>query len=55
MTRVGLVDEILTIVFPVIVGGGNHFFPSGIRLNLQLTEERRFADGVVALRYDVKN
>lgn len=53
--KAGLVDEILAIIFPVIVGGGKRFFPSGARLDLQLTEQRHFEGGVVALRYNVRN
>jgi dihydrofolate reductase len=41
--RAGLVDEIQMIVSPVIVGGGKRFFPDGIRLDLELVEERRLA------------
>ena len=39
------------IVCPVIVGGGKRFFPEGVRLDLELLDERRFGKGVVALRY----
>lgn len=49
--RAGLVDEFQLIVCPLLVGGGKRFFPEGVRLDLQLLEERRFANGVVALRY----
>jgi hypothetical protein len=42
------------IVCPVIVGGGTRFFPEGVRLNLALVEERRFGNGVVVLRYEVR-
>jgi dihydrofolate reductase len=52
--RAGLVDEFQLIVFPVIVGGGTWFFPDGVRLNLELVEERRFGNGVVVLRYTVR-
>lgn len=52
--RAGLVDEIQMIVFPVIVGGGKRFFPDGVRLDLELIEERRFDNGVVVLRYAVR-
>jgi dihydrofolate reductase len=41
------------IVCPVVVGGGKRFFPDGVRLNLELVEERRFGNGVVVLRYAV--
>ena len=49
--RAGLVDEFQIIVCPVIVGGGKRFFPEGVRLDLELLDERRFGKGVVALRY----
>jgi dihydrofolate reductase len=52
--RAGLVDEFQMIVSPVIVGGGKRFFPEGVRLDLELIEERRFASGVVVLRYGVR-
>jgi dihydrofolate reductase len=52
--RAGLVDEVQMIVCPVVVGGGKRFFPDGVRLNLELVEERRFGNGVVILRYTVR-
>ena len=52
--RAGLIDEFQMIVCPVVVGGGKRFFPDGIRLDLQLLEERRFRNGVVVLRYAVR-
>jgi len=52
--RVGLVDEIQMIVCPVVVGGGKRFFPDGVRLALDLVEERRFQSGVLVLRYAVR-
>ena len=39
--RAGLVDEFQIIVCPVVGGGGKRFFPDGVRLNLELLEERR--------------
>jgi len=47
----GLVDEIGPIVVPVVVGGGTRFLPDGVRLDLELVEERRFDSGAVHLRY----
>jgi dihydrofolate reductase len=47
----GLVDEIHLFVVPVAVGGGIRFFPDGVRLDLELRDERRFAGGTVFLRY----
>lgn len=49
--RAGLVDEFHLFVAPIIVGGGTPFLPSGVRLPLELLEERRFASGVVYSRY----
>ncbi len=51
----GLVDELLMIVHPIVVGGGKRFFPHGVRLDLELVEQRRFAKGVVVLRYAVRS
>ena len=51
--RLGLVDEVRLLVNPVIVGGGKRALPDGIRFDLELLEERRFASGVVYLRYAV--
>jgi dihydrofolate reductase len=48
------VDEFQLIVCPVLVGGGKRFFPDGVRLDLDLIEERRFQSGVVALRYGAR-
>ena len=47
----GLVDECRLFIAPVIVGGGTRFLPEGLRLDLELAEERRFANGTVYLHY----
>ena len=49
--RAGLVDQLDQVVYPVIVGGGTHWLPDNLRLDLELLEERRFAGGAVHLRY----
>lgn len=49
----GLIDEVALLVSPVAVGGGKRALPAGLRLNLELEEERRFGAGVVFLRYAV--
>ncbi len=46
-----LVDEIHWFTVPVVVGGGLPVFPDGIRLQLDLLDERRFGNGTVYLRY----
>ena len=47
----GLVDEYQQFVNPVIVGGGKPYLPGGVRIGLELMDERRFSGGVVFLRY----
>jgi len=47
----GLVDECHLIVVPVLVGGGKRAFPDGVRVDLELLDERSFAGGAVYLRY----
>ena len=48
----GLVDEFGLVVHPVVLGAGTPFFPSlERRLALRLVDSRRFASGVVYLRY----
>ena len=49
--RAGLVDEYHVFVNPVVVGGGKPALPDGVRLNLELLDERRFGNGVVHLHY----
>ena len=49
--RAGLVDEIHLFLFPVVVGGGKPGLPRGVRLDLELLDERRFGNGVVHMRY----
>jgi len=52
--RAGLVDRVDLFLSPVIVGAGTRALPDGVRLDLELTDERRFANGAVSLRYDVR-
>ena len=49
--RAGLIDEFQLFVVPVVVGGGKPWLPKGLRLRLELLGSRRFAGGVVFLRY----
>jgi dihydrofolate reductase len=51
----GLVDELQLVVVPVVIGGGKPALPSGVRLDLELLDERRFGNGTVFLRYAVRN
>jgi dihydrofolate reductase len=47
----GLVDELQLLLTPIVVGGGKRALPRHVRANLELADERRFASGVVFLRY----
>jgi len=49
--RARLVDEYQLFVVPVVVGGGTPFLPEGVRLELELVDERRFANGTVYVSY----
>jgi dihydrofolate reductase len=53
--RAGLVDEFHLVVAPVLVGGGTPFFPPGVRIDLELIDERRFAGGSVHLHYRTRS
>jgi dihydrofolate reductase len=49
--RAGIVDEYQVVSVPELVGGGTPVFPSGVRVSLELVEQRRFAAGAVFHRY----
>ena len=52
--RAGLVDELHQVLHPIVVGGGTPWLPAGLRLELELLDERRFAGGAVHLHYRTK-
>ena len=47
----GLVDEYHLFRTTSVVGGGTRFFPDGVRLDLELVEQRAFASGLVHTHY----
>ena len=49
----GLIDECHLFVAPAVVGGGTRALPDGVRLSLELLDQRRFRGGMVYLRYRV--
>jgi len=51
--KAGLVDECHLFLAPIVVGGGNRSLPDDVRVKLELLDERRFAGGMVYLRYRV--
>ena len=52
--RTGLVDEIQLLVVPIVIVGGKRVLPSNVRVELDLLDERRFANGMVYLRYHTR-
>jgi dihydrofolate reductase len=53
--RAGLVDELHLFLAPVMVGGGTRSLPDGVRLDLELVDERRFGSGFAYLRYRARS
>ena len=53
--RHGLVDECVLVLCPVVVGGGKPALPRGARLDLELLDQRRFDNGAVYVRYQVRH
>ena len=53
--RAGLVDEFHLLIAPIIAGGGNPYLPGKVRVKLELLDERRFAGGLVHVRYRAKS
>jgi dihydrofolate reductase len=51
--KAGLVDECHLILAPIVVGGGTEALPEGLRLELELLNERRFGNGMAYLSYRI--
>jgi dihydrofolate reductase len=49
----GLVDECHLFLAPLVLGAGTRALPDGVRLQMELLDERRFASGVVHLHYGI--
>ncbi len=52
--RAGLVDECHLFLAPIVIGGGKRALPEGVRVVLELLDERRFGNGMVYLHYRTK-
>jgi dihydrofolate reductase len=52
--RAGLVDEFHLFVVPMMIGGGKRVLPGDVRGKLDLLDQRRFANGMVYLRYHTR-
>jgi dihydrofolate reductase len=51
LTNLGLIDEYILQVNPVILGAGKNLFADVEKMNLKLLEARTFKNGIVWLRY----
>jgi dihydrofolate reductase len=51
--RQDLVDAVVVYWHPVLLGGGIPVLAAGVRRDLRLNDETRFANGVIKARYDV--
>ncbi len=47
----GLIDDVHLFLSPAIVGGGTRALPEGVRLDLELVDERRFGNGTVYVHH----
>ncbi|GGB99806.1 dihydrofolate reductase family protein [Cellulomonas carbonis] len=52
--RHGLVDECVLVLCPVVVGGGKPALPRGMRVDLELLDQRQLGAGAVTVRYAVR-
>jgi len=52
--QAGLVDEYHLFVVPIMIGRGKRVLPSNVWVKLDLLDERRFANGMVYLRYHTR-
>ena len=53
--QAGLVDELHLVFAPAVVGGGKRTIPDGVRLGLELVDQRRFPSGMAYLAYRVSD
>ena len=53
--RAGVVDELLLMLSPVVIGAGKPALPADLHLNLELIDERRFSYGAVHVAYRARH
>jgi dihydrofolate reductase len=53
-SRRGWWTQLHLFLAPIVVGGGKRFLPDHVRVELELEDQRRFANGMVFLPYRTK-
>jgi dihydrofolate reductase len=51
LLQAGLVDELVLLVYPVVLGAGDRLFTDGMQVSLELLNTQPFSSGAVALTY----
>ena len=49
-----MIDEVRLVLCPVTVRAGKPAFPTDVRLDLELIDERRFKNGTVQVLYRMR-
>jgi dihydrofolate reductase len=50
--KANIVDEYHQIITPIILGSGNPWLPKDVKINLKLTDVRKFKNGFVHLQFN---
>jgi dihydrofolate reductase len=48
-----LIDELLLMIHPLVLGSGSRLFPEGVHVSLELTGSEATPTGVVIATYEV--